>query len=116
MTWTTLSLVFLSSSLSWSAAIPLELVSAPTGLAVGLLGSLGSLRWAAGRWSKAQANFWKDWQRVEEGVEDDLREVVQQATQGRVLAKVARAVEARKSMSDKRLEVIEVIAKELRSL
>lgn len=116
MTWTTLSLVFLSSSLSWSAVIPLELVTAPTGLAVALLGSLGSLRWAAGRWSKAQSSFWKDWQRVEEGVEDDLREGVKEALQGRVMGKVARAIEARKGMGEKRLAEIEAIAKELRSI
>lgn len=72
MTWTTWSLAFLSSSAAWTAAVPLEAIEGSTGLAAGLLGSLASVRWGVGLWAKAQRKFWEDWERVEQGLEEDL--------------------------------------------
>lgn len=78
MTWTSLSLVFFSNSAAWTATIPLDLVSPATGLGIGLLGTLMSIRWGVGLWARAQNKFWRDWDRVEQGLEQDLGQDLEQ--------------------------------------
>ena len=46
-----------------------------TGIGVGLLGVVGSLRWAVGRWEKEKKRWWGDWERIGKGLERDLKVV-----------------------------------------
>ena len=40
---------------------------------VGMLGAAIGVRWAVGKWERAKRKWWKDWDRVGEGLERDLR-------------------------------------------
>lgn len=42
-------------------------------MGAGMLTALAGLRWAVGGWEKAKRKWWKDWDRVGEGLERDLK-------------------------------------------
>ena len=44
-----------------------------TGIGVGLLGLMASLRWAVARWEKEKKRWWTDWERIGMGLERDLK-------------------------------------------
>jgi hypothetical protein len=44
-----------------------------TGMGVGLLGVVGSLRWAVGRWEREKRRWWNDWERIGQGLGRDLK-------------------------------------------
>ena len=44
-----------------------------TAMGVGMLGAALGVRWAVGRWDKAKKRWWRDWNRVGEGLERDLK-------------------------------------------
>lgn len=103
------STTFLSLSGSWTACVPLELVNAPTATGLGLLGALGSLRWAVGRWARAQRKFWDDWARVERGLEDDLTREVEAAAERRVVRKAVVAAEGLEALVRRRVERVDEV-------
>lgn len=37
-----------------------------------------SIRWGVGLWARAQNKFWRDWDRVEQGLEQDLGQDLEQ--------------------------------------
>ncbi len=48
-------------------------MSTETAVGVGMLGAAVGVRWAVGRWDRAKRRWWKDWDRVGEGLERDLK-------------------------------------------
>lgn len=44
-----------------------------TGIGVGLLGIVGSVRWAVGGWEREKKKWWADWERIGQGLERDLK-------------------------------------------
>ncbi|KAI0633523.1 hypothetical protein C8Q77DRAFT_1195377 [Trametes polyzona] len=48
-------------------------MGAETALGVGMLGGVLGVRWAVSRWDRARKRWWKDWDRVTEGLERDLK-------------------------------------------
>ena len=44
-----------------------------TAVGTGMLGAALGVRWAVGRWERAKGKWWKDWDRVGEGLERDLK-------------------------------------------
>ncbi|KAJ9116290.1 hypothetical protein QFC22_004730 [Naganishia vaughanmartiniae] len=101
--YTAWSLVFASTSLSWTACVPLELLDPASSLGVGLLGSMAAFRWAVGAWQKAQTKFWADWERVEAGLEHDLGRDLSEVVQGRVVAKALAGAEGLEALVKKRM-------------
>ncbi len=89
--WQTYSMTFLAASLTWSATVPLHLVSGATGWATFLLLAAGTARWSVGRWARAQAAFWKGWGRMEAGLEEDVRASLESVVQGRLVGKAEAA-------------------------
>jgi len=47
-----------------------------TGIGVGLLGLIASLRWAVARWEKEKKRWWTDWERIGMGLERDLKVIL----------------------------------------
>lgn len=107
------STTFLSASASWTACVPLDLVHAPTATGLGLLGALGSLRWAVGRWARAQREFWSDWDRVERGLEDDLTREVEAVVEGRVVRKAVVGAEGLEALVRRRVERVDEVESRL---
>jgi hypothetical protein len=50
-----------------------QLLVPETALAVGLLGSVVGMRWTQRAWERARKEWWRNWRRVGEGLEDDLK-------------------------------------------
>ena len=50
-----------------------QLLVPETALGVGLLGSVVGMRWAQRSWERARKAWWRDWRRVGEGLEEDLK-------------------------------------------
>ena len=44
-----------------------------TAIGAGLLVSLAGVRWGVAYWEKAKQKWWKDWDRVGEGLERDIK-------------------------------------------
>jgi len=47
-----------------------------TGIGVGLLCLVASLRWAVARWEKEKKRWWTDWERIGMGLERDLKVIL----------------------------------------
>jgi len=47
-----------------------------TGIGVGLLGLIASLRWAVAKWEKEKKRWWTDWERIGTGLERDLKVIL----------------------------------------
>ncbi|GBE81139.1 hypothetical protein SCP_0308650 [Sparassis crispa] len=56
-----------------------------TAIAVGMLGAVAGVRWAAGRFEKAKKRWWQDWDRVGEGLARDLKTTLSRTMDDRVL-------------------------------
>lgn len=52
---------------------PIEMLSAPTAVGLGLLSVLGSLAWGQRRWAKVQKAFWRDWERSVAALRGDVQ-------------------------------------------
>lgn len=107
------STTFLSASASWTAAVPLELIDAPTATGLGLLGGMVSLRWAVGAWAKAQRAFWRDWERVEQGLEEDLTRAVRDVVQEKVVKKAVVSAEGLEVLVRRRMEKVDEVEQAL---
>lgn len=103
------STTFLSASASWTACVPLELLDAPTATALGLLGTTASLRWAVGAWAKTQRAFWRDWERVEQGLEEDLTRAVNEVVGERVVKQAVVGAEGLEVLAKRRMEKVDEV-------
>ncbi|PIL35867.1 hypothetical protein GSI_01527 [Ganoderma sinense ZZ0214-1] len=57
-----------------------------TAVGVGMLGAAIGVRWAVGRWERAKRRWWKDWDRVGDGLERDLKAALAETMDSRVVA------------------------------
>lgn len=48
-------------------------MGAETAVGAGMLGAALGVRWAVARWDRARKRWWKDWDRVCEGLDRDLK-------------------------------------------
>jgi hypothetical protein len=110
LVWTTYSLAFLSASATWTCAVPLSVISGQIAWPAFLLTTGGVLRWAVGRWARAERVFWKDWKRVEEGLVDDVSRETGRVVDGRLVAKVEEAEKGLRELCRRRKEQLEEVA------
>jgi hypothetical protein len=114
--YTAWSVVFASTSLSWTACVPLDLLDPASSLGVGLLGSMAAFRWAVGAWQKAQKKFWADWERVEAGLEHDLERDLSEVVQGRVVAKAFAGAEGLEALVKKRMARVDEVDRKIQEV
>ncbi|TBU61638.1 hypothetical protein BD310DRAFT_956832 [Dichomitus squalens] len=91
-------------------------MSTETALGVGMLGTAVGVRWAVGRWEKAKRRWWKDWDRVGEGLERDLKATLTQTMDDRVVAVSEAACSALEKQVAERKVKIEELKDEVQSL
>ncbi|OSD07093.1 hypothetical protein PYCCODRAFT_1431273 [Trametes coccinea BRFM310] len=87
-----------------------------TATGVGLLGAVLGVRWAVGRWEKAKKRWWKDWDRVGEGLERDLKATLTQTMDQRVVVVAEKACSGLENIASKRKAEIQQLQDEVRSL
>lgn len=100
---------FLSASASWTASVPLEYLDAPTATGLALLGATASLRYAHHLFHRARLAFWRDWQRVEQGLEEDLTRGVNELVGGKVVRKAVVGAEGLEVLVRRRMEKVEEV-------
>ena len=66
----------------------------PTAWGLGALGALAGVRWGMAKWEKAKRRFWRDWARVEAGLEVDLRNELTVAASKQLLTRPLAAADA----------------------
>lgn len=108
-------------------------MEANTAIGVGALVAVGSARWAVGVWAKAKNRWWKDWQRIGEGLNRDLQvrflsfmcgllltislqTTLDETTNGQVFVTVDKACEGLKSAALKEKEDLEGVAEKIGKL
>ncbi|EPQ57200.1 hypothetical protein GLOTRDRAFT_137587 [Gloeophyllum trabeum ATCC 11539] len=94
-----------------------------TAAGLGLLVAVVGVRWAVGRWEKAKRVWWKDWARVGEGLDRDLRAQLDRTIRVQVVAVPERACDELEAMIGKRkadltrnLEGLQDLREELQSM
>lgn len=106
-----------------------------TAVGSGLFASALGIRWMIGKWEKAKRRFWRDWDRVGQGLERDLRVSVHmerliwiflivdgvQVTLQRVISQQVvlvptKACEGLNQLADKRKEEVAALKEELSAL
>jgi hypothetical protein len=103
------STTFLSASASWTACVPLEYLDPSTATALALLGATASLRYAHHLWARARSSFWRDWSRVEQGLEEDLTRGVNELVGEKVVRKVVVGAEGLEVLVRRRMEKVEEV-------
>lgn len=72
-----------------------------------MLSGLAIIRWAAGRWKRAEKLFWKDYKRIEEGLEYDLGDDLKGLLKQRVSVKALMAAEGYEALAQARIARLE---------
>ncbi|EJD52696.1 hypothetical protein AURDEDRAFT_149328 [Auricularia subglabra TFB-10046 SS5] len=93
------------SYLTWAAGY----LDSATAVGITALLAVSTLRWAIGRWEKAQRNWWADWHRVGEGLARDVQRDFMQCLNERVFLVPQR-------LCDRLLERIEIREKDIREI
>jgi hypothetical protein len=97
----------------WAFVPPMELISAPTAGALGVLGVVTAASWGQNRWGIAQRRFWKEWDRVTHMLRGDLREDFVAALDTRVVAKTDAAADGLDRLLSKREERLDRLEEEV---
>jgi len=94
-----------------------------TAVGVGVFVGVAGMRWAVGRWERAKRAWWKDWARVGEGLDRDLRTHLDRTIREQVVVAPERAYKElggmagnRKASLEKSLDELQDLRDELRSL
>ncbi|CDO69212.1 hypothetical protein BN946_scf185042.g114 [Trametes cinnabarina] len=87
-----------------------------TALGVGLLGAAVGVRGAVGRWEKAKKRWWKDWDRVGEGLERDLKVTLTRTMDEHVVLVPEAACAGLEGIASKRKAEVQQLKDEVRSL
>lgn len=80
-----------------------------TGIGVGLLGVVGSLRWVVGKWEKEKRKWWSDWERIGKGLERDLKATVDTVMKDQVIVVADAACKGLQDLCEKRQEEVDEI-------
>ncbi|KAL4251475.1 hypothetical protein ABKN59_005735 [Abortiporus biennis] len=84
-----------------------------TALGLGLLGAVAGIRWMVGKWEKAKRKWWKDWNRVGEGLERDLKVALERTVDSQVAIIPDKASQELIILAKKRKEEIDTLKDEL---
>ncbi|KAM5540227.1 hypothetical protein V8D89_006046 [Ganoderma adspersum] len=87
-----------------------------TAVGAGMLGAALGVRWAVGGWERAKRRWWKDWDRVGEGLERDLKAALMETMDARVVAVAEEACESLEDMVAQRKLRIEELKDEVKVL
>ncbi|KAI0368352.1 hypothetical protein BV20DRAFT_969410 [Pilatotrama ljubarskyi] len=87
-----------------------------TALGVGMLGAVLGVRWAVGRWDKAKKRWWKDWDRVGEGLERDLKDALSRTMEQHVVLVSETACSGLEKIVAKRKAEVQELKEEVQSL
>ncbi|KAI8993898.1 hypothetical protein BD414DRAFT_436199 [Trametes punicea] len=91
-------------------------MSVETAVGVGMLGAALGVRWAVGGWDKAKKRWWKDWDRVVEGLERDLKSALTRVMVERVIVIPEKACSGLESIVLKRKAEVRELNDEVRRL
>ncbi|KXN90994.1 hypothetical protein AN958_03061 [Leucoagaricus sp. SymC.cos] len=80
-----------------------------TGIGAGLLGMVGSLRWAVGKWEKEKRKWWRDWERIGKGLGRDLKATLDTAVEKQAVVVADAACEGLKGLCEKRQKEVDKI-------
>ncbi|KAI0339810.1 hypothetical protein BDW22DRAFT_1486518 [Trametopsis cervina] len=87
-----------------------------TAVGAGMLVTVVGIRWTVARWEKAKRRWWRDWDRVGQGLERDLR-VALVGTIDRQISVISRTTcESLEQIVGKRREEVEALKEELNEL
>ncbi|OSX66127.1 hypothetical protein POSPLADRAFT_1131337 [Postia placenta MAD-698-R-SB12] len=84
-----------------------------TALGIGMLGAIAGVRWAIGRFEGAKRKWWKDYNRVGEGLERNLKDTLEQVITERVLLIPEQATSGLDRLISKRKDEIEELREEV---
>ncbi|KAH9892780.1 hypothetical protein C8Q73DRAFT_746561 [Cubamyces lactineus] len=87
-----------------------------TAVGVGMLGAVLGVRWAVGRWDKARKRWWKDWDRIGEGLERDLKATLTRAMEQHVTLVPETACSGLEKIVTKRMAEVQELKGEVRTL
>ncbi|KAI0665946.1 hypothetical protein C8Q78DRAFT_1062241 [Trametes maxima] len=87
-----------------------------TATGVGMLGAVLGVRWAVGRWEKAKRRWWKDWDRVGEGLERDLKTTLDRTMDQHVVLVADSACTGLETIVQKRKTEVQELVEEVQSL
>ncbi|KAI0645917.1 hypothetical protein C8Q79DRAFT_1071559 [Trametes meyenii] len=91
-------------------------MSMETATGVGMLGAVLGVRWAVGRWEKAKTRWWKDWDRVGEGLERDLKVTLDRTMDQHVVLVAETACTGLETIVGKRKTEVQELVDEVQSL
>lgn len=84
-----------------------------TAWGIGMLGAIAGVRWAIGRFEGAKRKWWKDYNRVGEGLERNLKDTLEQVITERVLLIPEQATSGLDRFISKRKDEIEELREEV---
>ncbi|KAI0085183.1 hypothetical protein BDY19DRAFT_897157 [Irpex rosettiformis] len=84
-----------------------------TAVGAGMLVTALGIRWMVGRWEKAKKKWWKDWDRIGQGLERDLKITLDRTISTQVLVVPSSAADTLEKLAKKRREEIEILKDEL---
>ncbi|KAI0705083.1 hypothetical protein C8T65DRAFT_653159 [Cerioporus squamosus] len=93
-----------------------ELQLTETALGVGMLSAAVGVRWAVGRWEKAKRRWWKNWDRIGEGLERDLKGTLSQTMEEHVVVVSEAACAGLEGLVAKRKVEVEELQDEVQAL
>jgi hypothetical protein len=97
----------------WAYVPPVEVISAPTASALGILSVVSAAALGQKRWAIAQKTFWKEWDRSTKMLRGDLQEDFVAALDTRVVAKTDAAADGLDRLLSKREERLDYLEKVL---
>jgi len=101
-----------SAYVSWL----LDYVSSATATGTGILGSVLVLRWFVARWEKGKRQWWQDWNRAGQGLERDIKEMLNVILTDKVLSVPLKAAAELEKMAATRIQHAEKINAELQQI
>ncbi|KAI0766512.1 hypothetical protein BC629DRAFT_1583679 [Irpex lacteus] len=87
-----------------------------TAVGAGMLVCAVGVRWMVGRWERAKRRWWRDWERVGEGLERDLKATLNRTVSAQVTVIPTTASDTLEQMVKKRREEIGELKDELEDL
>ncbi|RPD57636.1 hypothetical protein L226DRAFT_481906 [Lentinus tigrinus ALCF2SS1-7] len=91
-------------------------MSTETALGVGMLTAAVGMRWAVGRWEKAKRQWWKNWSRIGEGLDRDLKATLAQTMDDHVVVVSEAACSGLEGLVGRRRAEVEQLQDEVQSL
>jgi len=91
-------------------------LEAETAAGLGLFTAVAGIWYSIGRWETAKRKWWRDWDRVGEGLERDLRSTLDRVVEGHVLVVPTTACSGLRSMMAKREDEVAQLKDEISSL